>query len=158
MLTKFITEVVSMLNQENESRYPNGYMLDIAYLIASIEQNIGKCQEFMKDLEGHEYDLRWNEDQTEGYTEGSIFVHFVATKASYSLCISAFNYADGKEAPYFSITREEYLGGYKYTGDYDEYFKSFSSANAAYAEQRKQEKVKRLQGIIEDAKKELSLL
>ena len=80
---QFIKNVIEVLGEENEERFfatedssEDRNLLDIPFMIAPLEQKIEAYEDFMQDLETHEYIVSYSKDATGGYTNGKITISF----------------------------------------------------------------------------------
>jgi hypothetical protein len=75
----FIRELIDTLNRENEYRIDNNKRpLDICYMVSIIDQNINDSNVFINDITRNEYRISsYEEDNTGGYTYGSISVYII---------------------------------------------------------------------------------
>jgi hypothetical protein len=153
---KFISELIDRLNNVNEQRiYYNKETLDVCFMVSVIDQQIEKCKELMEDLSNNEWSIGiYEDDKYDGYTNGEIRIHIIKSEpVDYCYCIE-FLYderywgycqctpddegynskhkccGNGCDwiAPAFSITKETFLGDYKWEGyekDYWEYEEKF---------------------------------
>lgn len=148
---KFISELIDELNDVNEQRiYYDKEPLDICFMVSVIEQQIEKCKEFMEDLSNSEWDIDFYENERyDVYADGEIRIHIIKSEpVDYCYCIK-FLYderywgycqctpddegynpkykccGNGCDwiAPAFSITKEVFLGDYKWEGYEKDYWK-----------------------------------
>lgn len=70
--SEFIRRLVDELNDENE-RGNHKRPLDVCYMTSVVDQQLEKCDEFIKDITIHRYEINgYDYDDSEGYTNGKI--------------------------------------------------------------------------------------
>lgn len=103
---QFVERLTQELLNESARGLSNYGPLDVCFMIAAIDQNIASCEEFMKDISTHEYDL--NGYDHEEYADGSINV-FIVKPNSEGEC-----WVDSHKDYYYHITfsRSDRYWGY----------------------------------------------
>lgn len=111
ILNEFIKDLIKELKRENGDReYYGKVKLNIPYIIAPLKQRLldDEYIEFLNHLSEYTYRISYNEDQSEGYTNGSINI-FLYSKESEA---EAWNTPEEKLSYTIEFTRDERNWGY----------------------------------------------
>ena len=148
----FMINLIDTLNNENIKRINNNReLVDVCYVTSIIDLQINKCQEFLNDINNHEYDINYyfeEELDFSNYKNGKIKVDIKKSDEDrlngniYDIYHSYFyhinflydstrNYgymtSDGQyefedwDAPAFSIDKVTNLGEWRWEGEKDNY-------------------------------------
>lgn len=157
---RFVDKLIEVLNQENERRdTPESTHLDVAFMLAAVEQHIGEPQyaTFLSEIDDDVlmgYESPGDDDY---YTIGSVHI---PTNTSYAGVYHLTFYRDERmhgycecdasmveynpkyrccghgcdwSAPAFSIVKHLHVGGSDWTGDESDYWSYKESVNAHIA-------------------------
>lgn len=118
ILNKFIDDLIKELKRENDDReYREKRKLNIPYIIAPIKQHLldDVYKEFLTNLSKYTYQINYNEDKFEGYTNGNVEINFYEKDSNdeYYTPAEKFSYR-------IEFTRDERNWGYCECSEDDE--------------------------------------
>lgn len=179
VIESFIENLVEELKRENDNNelYEKA-KIDVPLLIAPLVQNLSNAEykEFIDVILDHEYSINYEEDKSDGYTNGSVTVNILSnnntentdacywdTFENFSFKIE-FGYDDRDEwmAPTFNIERIDYISKNSWNGseqEFNDFKDTFYNINKELAEEKarieKEAKIEYLMKNIETMQKEL---